>query len=79
MTINIYKNNIILLTISEHNDLVNFFKNKENIKYEITPNLKTDGRHILKYTIEDKKYIIGISDIVAECILNDYRLEWIDE
>jgi hypothetical protein len=79
MTINIYKENSILLSIPGDNSLVTFFKNKNDIKYTIEPNTKTEGRHVLKYAFDKQEYSVSISDIMAESILNEYRTEWVDE
>jgi hypothetical protein len=79
MTINIYKEDSILLSIPGDNSLVTFFKNKNYIKYTIEPNTKTEGRHVLKYTFDKQEYSVSISDIMAESILNEYRTEWVNE
>jgi hypothetical protein len=79
MKMNIYKEEKILASIAGENSLINFFKNKNNIIYTIEPNIKTEGRHILKYVFEDNSFIIGIGDIIAEAILNEYRTELVDE
>jgi hypothetical protein len=79
MTINIYKEDSMLLSIPGDNSLVTFFKNKNDIKYIIEPNTKTEGRHVLKYTFDKQEYSVSISDIMAESILNEYRTEWVNE
>jgi len=79
MTINIYKENKLLVSIPGENPLTDFFKNKNSITYTIEPNIKTEGRHILKYVFEDNSFNISIGDIMAEAILNEYRMELIDE
>jgi hypothetical protein len=79
MKINIYKDEKIFISVSGQNALTDFFKNKNSITYTIEPNIKTEGRHILKYVVEDNSFIISIGDIMAEAILNEYRMELIDE
>jgi hypothetical protein len=79
MTINIYKENNIFITINGENPLVNFLKNIDSVKYTIEPNKNVDNRHILKYMFDNVEYIIGIGDVVAESILNEYRIELLDE
>ena len=79
MTINVYKEDNVFIKINGENSLVNFFKNIDSVKYTIEPNTNVDNRHILKYMLDNVEYIIGIGDVVAESILNEYRIELLDE
>jgi hypothetical protein len=79
MKINIYKNDEILLSIPGENTLTNFFKNRESVTYTIEPNPKIESRHILRYVFQNKDFAVGIDDIMAESILNEYRTEQVDE
>jgi hypothetical protein len=79
MKVNIYKENNIFIMINEENSLVNFFKNIDNLKYTIEPNINIDGRHILKYVLDNIEYVVSVGDVVAESILNEYRIEFLDE
>jgi hypothetical protein len=79
MKVNIYKDNNIFIMIDGENSLINFFKNIDNVKYTIEPNIKIDGRHILKYTLDNVDYGVSIGDVMAESILNEYKVELTDE
>lgn len=79
MKINIYKDGNLYIIINGENGLSNFFKNVDNVEYTIEPHPENLERHILKYTLGNENFNIGISEVVAESILNKYRLEFINE
>ena len=79
MKINIYKENNLYIIINGENGLSNFFTNIDNVEYTIEPHPENPERHILKYTLGNENFNIGISEVVAESILNKYRLEFINE
>jgi hypothetical protein len=80
MKIIIYKDEEPTIRIPESAAvLFTFFKNKDVIKYEITPHELSSNKHILKFTFEDKDFNVGIEDLLAESILNEYRTELVDE
>jgi len=79
MKINIYKGNSLYIIINGENGLSHFFKNIDDLEYTLEPNPENPERHMLKYTLGDEKFNIGISEVVAESILNKYRAEFINE
>jgi hypothetical protein len=79
MKINIYKEENLYIIVNGKSGLDHFFKNLEILEYTIEPNPENSERHILKYTLGDEKFNIGISEVVAESILNKYRAEFINE
>jgi len=79
MRIVIYKNEEPKFSIPEGaGSLFTFFKNKDVIEYQITPSPLSTTKHLLTFTFEGKDFNVGIEDLLAECILNDYRTEMVD-
>ena len=80
MKIIVYINEEPTISIPEGvGPLFTFFKNKDVIKYEIIPHELYSHKHILKFTFEGEDFNVGIEDPLAECILNEYRTELVDE
>jgi hypothetical protein len=79
MKINIYKEDTLYIIVNGENGLSHFFKNIDNLEYTIEPHPENIERHVLKYTLDGENFNIGISEVIAESILNEYRTEFIDE
>jgi hypothetical protein len=79
MKINIYKEESLYIIVNGKNGLDHFFKNVDSLEYTVEPSPENSQRHILKYTLNGENFNIGISEVVAESILNKYRIEFINE
>ena len=79
MKINVYKEDSLYIIINGDNGLSHFFKNIDGLDYTLEPNPQNSERHILKYTIEGEEFHVGVSEVIAESILNEYRIEIVDE
>jgi hypothetical protein len=81
MKINIYKENEIFYWLTgERNPLAAFFINRNSINdFTITPNVVDNNRNFLKYSFDGKNNIVDIDNIIAEAILNNYRVEFLKD
>jgi hypothetical protein len=81
MNFNIYKNKKIFISFTAtKNPLAIFFINRDSInEYEMSPDLFAQDRHYLKYSFDGKEYSLNINSSMAEAILNEYRVELLDE
>jgi len=81
MKINIYKDeSLFIFFTGTNNPLAIFFINRDSInKYDMSPDFSEQDRHFLKYSFNEKDYSLNINSSMAEAILNEYRVELLDE
>ena len=83
MKINIYKEETLFTSITFniiYNPMGIYFMNKEFInEYKITPDLTAQDRHNFTYSFNGKNYLVNIHSSLAEVILNNYRIELLEE
>jgi hypothetical protein len=81
MKINVYKDESLFISFTgKNNPLAIFFINKESIiDYKINPDLSAEDRHDLRYSFNEKDYLVNINSNMAEAVLNNYRTELVDE
>jgi hypothetical protein len=81
MKFNIYKDeSLFIFFTATNNPLAIFFINRDSIdEYEMSPDLSAEDRHYLRYSFDGKDYSLNINSSMAEAVLNEYRVEMLDE
>jgi len=75
MSIKIYKNNEIFITIEkneENQDLIYFLLNKNNISY--TSVIKQNHKTYIDYSVDGVPFVLIVGTPTAEAIANNYEV-----
>ena len=87
MIVNIYKEEEVFFHILSKGNSYNpsnpfriFFVNKDSINdYTVTPHVIDKDRYFLKYYFDGSEYFVDIDHKAAEAILNNYRVEILED
>jgi hypothetical protein len=81
MKINIYKNEELFISVAgTNNPLAKFFMNKDFITdYKFSPDLSQKDRYNFKYIFNEEEHLLNVTFHVGEAVLNNYRMELLDE